>query len=81
MALENLQVFLAWCAGIHYALLLLWFGVFTLAHDWLYRMHSRWFRLSPERFDELNYAGVAIYKIGVILFCVVPLVAATVMLG
>lgn len=81
MDLSLLQTFLAWCAGIHYALLLLWFGVFTLAHDWLYRMHTRWFKLSPERFDELNYAGVAIYKIGVILFFVVPLVAVTVMLG
>ncbi|MDZ4048420.1 MAG: hypothetical protein U1E00_08845 [Pseudoxanthomonas sp.] len=81
MDLATLQTFLAWCAGINYALLLVWFGVFTLAHDGVYRMHARWFRLSPERFDELNYAGVAIYKIGIMLFCVVPLVAVTVMLG
>jgi hypothetical protein len=49
--------------------------VFTLAHDRVYRMHTRWFRLSPEMFDALNYAGVAVYKIGILLFFVVPLIA------
>lgn len=81
MAIDHLQLFLIWCAGINYAILLAWFGVFTLAHDWLYRMHSRWFKLSPEMFDTLNYAGVAIYKIGIILFVLVPLVALLVVDG
>jgi hypothetical protein len=38
-------------------------------------MHSRWFKLSVEMFDVLNYAGVAIYKIGIMLFVLVPLIA------
>jgi hypothetical protein len=75
MTVEWLQSLLMWCAGINYAILLVWFTVFTLAHDWLYRMHSRWFTLSPEMFDVLNYAGVAIYKIGIMLFVLVPLAA------
>jgi len=75
MTIEQVQSFLIWCAGINYAILLVWFGVFSLAHDWLYRMHSRWFNLSPEVFDALNYAGIAIYKIGIILLIIVPLVA------
>ena len=45
------------------------------AHDWLHAMHSRWFRLSREMFDALNYVGVAIYKIGIMLFVLVPLLA------
>ena len=75
MAADELREVLLWCVAINYAVLLLWFGVFTLAHDWVYRMHSRWFRLSPDMFDALNYAGVAVYKIGIILFFVVPLIA------
>jgi hypothetical protein len=81
MAIDHFQPFLIWCAGINYAILLVWFGVFTLAHDWLYRMHSRWFKLSVETFDALNYAGVAFYKIGIMLFVMVPLIALLVVNG
>lgn len=77
---SNLQTFLAWCTGINYALLLGWFAGHVLAHDWLHRTHSRWFRLSRERFDEIHYAGMAVYKIGIILFFLVPLLAVTAML-
>lgn len=72
---QTLLRFLLWGAGINYAVLLLWFGVFLFAHEWLYRMHTRWFALSREAFDALNYGGVAIYKIGNILFFVVPAIA------
>lgn len=75
MTIDQLQSFLIWCAGINYAILIVWFAVFVSGHDWLYRMHSRWFKLSAEMFDALNYAGVAIYKIGIMLFVVVPLIA------
>ena len=75
MTADDLSSFLWWCVGINYAILLLWFGVFVFAHDWLYRMHSRWFRLSPEAFDACNYGGVAVYKIGNLLFFLVPAIA------
>ena len=64
-----------WCTVINYALLMVWFGVFVFAHDWLYRLHSRWFKISVPQFDAVNYGGMAVYKIGVMLFCLVPLVA------
>jgi hypothetical protein len=54
MDLALLHSFLLWCAAINYGILLVWFLVFTLAHDWVYRLHSRWFRLSPEMFDALT---------------------------
>lgn len=75
MSIDQLQSFLIWCTAINYGILLLWFGVFSLAHDWLYRIHSRWFNLPIETFDALNYAGVAIYKIGIMLFFLTPLIA------
>lgn len=79
MDLSLFQTFLLYCAAINYGILLLWFAVFTLAHDGVYRMHTRWFRLSAEQFDALNYAGVAVYKIGIMLFVLVPLIAVSLM--
>jgi hypothetical protein len=81
MDLDPIKVFLLWCAGIHYAILLAWFAVFVLRHDALHRLHGRWFRLPVETFDALNYAGVAIYKIGILLFVVVPLLALIILDG
>jgi hypothetical protein len=39
------------------------------------RLHGRWFRLSDERFDAIHYAGMTIYKIGILLFNLMPYVA------
>jgi hypothetical protein len=81
MEIDQLVSFLIWCAGINYAILIIWFGVFLLAHDWLFRLHSRWFKISVETFDKLNYLGMAIYKIGVMLFVLVPLAAFIIVYG
>ena len=40
--------------------------------DWLPR--GRWFRLSDEQFDSLHYLGMSIYKIGILLFNLVPFI-------
>ena len=75
MSSDDLMAVLFWCAGINYAILILWFAVFVFAHDWLQRVHARWFSLSRETFDALNYGGVAVYKIGNMLFFLVPAIA------
>jgi hypothetical protein len=66
---------LLWSAVITYALLLFWWVLFACAHDWFYRLHQRWFRFSAETFDALNWGGIAAYKLGIIFFNLVPLVA------
>jgi len=63
------------CGVINYGLLLIWLLFFTRAHDGLYRITGRWFRLSVDQFDALNYIGMALFKIGIILFNLVPYVA------
>lgn len=75
MTIGELKHFLLWSTALNYVVLLIWFGAFFLAHGWLYRLHTRWFKLSAENFDLLNYLGMAIYKIGVLLFNLVPLLA------
>ena len=73
MSIELARKFLLWCTVINYGVLLAWFLVFMLARDWMRRFHGRWFRLSEEQFDALHYAGMSIYKIGILLFNLVPL--------
>lgn len=75
MVMNEVKEALLWCVGINYALLLIWVGVFVYAHDWLYRTHTRWFKLPVETFDAINYTGIAAYKLGIILLNLVPWVA------
>jgi hypothetical protein len=75
MSIDTLRNALLWCALINYGVLFVWFLFFIFAHDWMHRLHARWFRLSVEQFDALHYAGMAVYKIGIILFNLVPYVA------
>ncbi|MED5606162.1 MULTISPECIES: DUF6868 family protein [Pseudomonas] len=75
MNVKDPQEFLLWCTLLNYAVLLLWFGAFSLAHEGLYRLHRHWFDLGREAFDVLHYGGMAVYKIGILLFNLVPLLA------
>jgi hypothetical protein len=72
---DTIKTLLVYSLLFNYGILLIWFGVFRFSHDWLYRFHSRWFSFSLESFDTLNYGCMAIYKIGIMLFNVVPLLA------
>jgi hypothetical protein len=75
MSIEMVRRALLWCAVINYGILLIWFLFFMLAHDWMVLLHGRWFHLSVDQFDMLHYAGMAIFKIGIILLNVVPYIA------
>ena len=66
---------LVWCVVINYAILIVWFGVFVVAHEWMYKLHGRWFNVPVGTFDAIHYAGMAAYKIGILLFFLVPLLA------
>lgn len=72
MQIETLRSFLFWCAVINCGVLLTWFAIFVFAHERLYHHHTRWFRINREQFDMLLYILTGVYKIGFILFNVVP---------
>ena len=74
MSIEVTRNFLLWSTVINYGILLVWFLVFVFAHDWILRIHGRWFRLSSDQFDAIHYAGMSIFKIGIILFNLVPFI-------
>jgi len=75
MSLDIARSALLWCTVINYALLVVWFVLFALPHEWMYRIWGRWFRLTAEQFDAVSYAGIVLYKMGILLFNLVPYVA------
>jgi len=75
MSIEMARSILLWCTVINYAVLLIWFLLFALPHGWLYQLWGRWFRLTAEQFDTLNFAGMMLYKLGIMLLNLAPLVA------
>jgi hypothetical protein len=41
----------------------------------MFRLHSRWFHMSTERFDTIHYVCMAVYKLGILFFNLAPYVA------
>ncbi len=74
MTTNEIKDFLLFCIIINYAILFVWAGAFIFAHDRLYGLHSRWFKLTAETFDAVHYAGLGIYKIGILLLNLVPFI-------
>lgn len=75
MNIETAKSFFLWCTVINYGILLLWTLVFLVAHDWHYRLTSRFFRVSPEQYDLVSFCGIAVSKIAVLFLNLVPYLA------
>ena len=75
MTTEFLSRLLLWSLAFNYAVLLTWFIVFVFSRHWFRNAHGKWFQMSDGTFDAIHYGGMAVYKIGILLFNVAPLVA------
>jgi len=75
MTLELIRGILGWCTLLHFGLLLLWTLTFVFAHGWLYRLHGRLFPMPENTFNAIHYAGLAGYKLAVLVFAAVPWLA------
>jgi hypothetical protein len=75
MSMEMIRAALGWCTLINWGLLLWWWLFIAFAHDWVYRMHGKWFRITPEQFSAIHYAGMAYFKMAVFMFNLVPYLA------
>jgi len=75
MSIDIVRNVFLWCTVINYVLLVVWFLLYVLPHESLYRLWGRWFHLTAEQFDAINFAGIALYKLGILLFNLVPYVA------
>ena len=75
MSLAILKTVLLWSLAFNYGVLLLWFVLILVAHDALYRINARFFHISVQTFDAVNYGGIAAYKTCIFFFNLVPYVA------
>jgi len=73
--IDLLRDFFMWCSIINIAALIITWLFFSMGSDWIYRMHSKWFKISQEQFHASWYVILGFYKISVSLFCVVPYIA------
>lgn len=75
MDLETLKSVLLWVTLMNWALLLYWGLIFIFARNFIYRLHTRWFRISEQQFDAIHYTGMALYKLAIVLFAFTPWLA------
>ena len=75
MTEDRLIEFLGIATLLNYGVVTLWFCLFRFFHDAMYRLHRGWFQISPEQFDAIHYLGMAIYKILVLSFFLIPWLA------
>ncbi|HQZ82629.1 MAG TPA: hypothetical protein PLR83_05370 [Pyrinomonadaceae bacterium] len=78
MNIRKIRRFLGICTLLNYAVLIVWFAVFTLSYDWLYGVHSSWFPMSKENYDVANYLAMAVYKILVLVLNLIPYIALSI---
>ena len=72
MTVEFVRQVLAWCSLFNLAILIVWYLAFLMAHDAIYRIHSKWFSLSKETFDAFHYGGMGLFKLIVLVFNLIP---------
>ncbi|MGB8225298.1 MAG: DUF6868 family protein [Sedimentisphaerales bacterium] len=75
MDITAVRAFFMWCTILNGALLLAAFAMWVFAGDFVYRMHSKWFKLSKEAFNILFYSFLGAMKIFVLVFNFVPWMA------
>ncbi len=78
MTIDVIKQVFFWCFVINMGMLLWWFLAIILMHDFVYRMHSKWFKMSVEKFDSIHYLGMAIFKILIFVFNLVPYIALSI---
>ena len=69
---ENVRTFLGWCSLINIGLLIYWILALTLGNEFVFQIHTRWFDIPHDRFDEIHYTMMGYFKLMVILFNLTP---------
>ncbi|MBI5086215.1 MAG: hypothetical protein HZB13_16655 [Acidobacteria bacterium] len=77
MNIELARRALLWCTVLNWAVLLLWFWLYILLRKWLHGVWNGWFRMTmtAEQYDALNYGGMTLYKVGILLLNLTPFAA------
>lgn len=74
MNIELLQAFLGWNLIIHIGMLLVVFLFTTLGRNWMLKMHQSMFGLAEGELLKIYFFYIAIYKMLIIIFVLIPYV-------
>ena len=72
MNIAQIREALLWCVILNIGLVTVWSIVVFVAKGWLNGIILKWFRVSAEHCDMINLTGIVLYKVGNILFFLVP---------
>jgi hypothetical protein len=73
---DTLAKILLRCFVLGYCILLLWFVVYLIGGELLYgKIGGKLFGLTPHEVDIINYCGMAVVKVLVLLFFLCPYIA------
>lgn len=78
MDIATFREALLWSTVINYGILLWWFAWFVFAHDWIYDIHNKWFKIPADHFDTIHYGGMGLFKIIIFVFNLVPFLALSI---
>jgi hypothetical protein len=72
MQMNTLIHFFMWCTIINILLMIITFILIAKAGDAIYKIHYKWFPIQRERFYQIMYSSLVIYKILILAFNLVP---------
>lgn len=75
MPTDTLHQLLLWCTLFDLGLLSVWLLLFVFDRPWMLWLHRRWFTLREETFDAIHYGGMGLFKLWILVFNLVPLLA------
>ena len=74
MDLDQVIVFLGWCSLLNIGLLIVWGLLIVFGGRLMFSIHTKWYQMSRETFDQIHYKGILFYKTVVFFFNVIPYV-------
>ena len=72
MDIHMLTSFFMWCTILNMSLFVFSFLILAFAGNFVYKIHSKWFPMPRETFNVVFYSFIGMYKIIVLVFCVIP---------
>lgn len=77
--IEFFTSFFGWASVINIAILLWWALFMFFAKDFVYKTHTKWFKISKKTFNAIHYSGIAFYKLTIFVFNLVPYIVLKIM--
>ena len=75
ITIEVLEKFFLWMTVINFGIITFYSLLFLCCRGFIYKVHSAWFKTTEEKISSSLYKVIALYKIIVIVFNLVPYIA------